>query len=115
MRCRHSLSAERTTSTPASAILPDVRRGFRLVLFLALAAFACNAFSGIDEIEVDPCAGGACATDGAAADGQTTSDDGAKPDDANAPDAGDAGGLPVFCEGLSLYLPFDGTATTVQG
>ena len=100
--------------------MPAVRRARVLGwALLSLAAVACNALTGAGELGVDPCGADACApattplADAARDVADVTSEAGR--DAALDGATGDASGRPAFCEGLSLYLPFDGTTTAAQG
>jgi hypothetical protein len=88
---------------------------------------ACNALTGVGDLSAVDCADGCDGAvpertelidgqsplDGASSlDGATTLD-GARPDDGGKPgdggDGGDAAPRPTFCEGITLYLPFEGS------
>jgi hypothetical protein len=87
---------------------------------------ACNALTGVDDLAAVDCAAGCDAAapertelpDGSPvlSDGQALID-GAIAVDAKAPvDASfDALGRPTFCQGITLYLPFDGSLTARSG
>jgi hypothetical protein len=94
-----------------------VARAVRIVFLLSLGGGACNALSGAADLEIDPCAGGRCAQPDASPDGADILPDGGTIDasDGASADADDASVRPSFCEGLSLYLPFEGTTTAAQG
>jgi len=88
-------------------------------------ALACNALTGVGDLEAVDCADGC---DGAAPT-RTGGPDAAAPVDATSPvdatpvadsaspvdSGGDASKRPAFCAGVTLYLPFDGSLSTKAG
>jgi hypothetical protein len=90
----------------------------RLAPAASLLAIACNALTGVGDLQTDPCADGSCVDAGTGTRTEptpeaSTVDAGADATRADA--APDAAPLPSFCSGVTFYLPFESSLVSQEG